>query len=136
MEKVTAEELNKFLVDNDVRMALGRNVQAHSTYFDIEEGWYPLVLKLMQDLVAIGWNKQIAQVKEKFGGLRFYIMEGNDPIWELIEKAENASFDICESCGATDKVGTESIYGWYKTYCSTCYSEEKAAIDTVRSRNG
>lgn len=36
-------------------------------FMSIGLGWYPLVKSLIQELIELGWNKQICQVKEKFG---------------------------------------------------------------------
>ena len=75
-----------------------------SNFFDIDLGWYPLVKELIEDLINLGWNKQTCQVKEKFGGLRFYINEGSDEIHKRITKAENDSYEICEVTGKPGKL--------------------------------
>lgn len=36
-------------------------------YFSIGSGWYPLVMDLITELIKLGWDKQVIQVKEKFG---------------------------------------------------------------------
>lgn len=50
---------------------------------------------------------RISQVKEKFGGLRFYVAYGTglpaDKALELIEAAEDRSSNICEQCGKPGK---------------------------------
>lgn len=40
--------------------------------FECGSGWNKLICNLIKDLIDIGWNKEIAQIKEKFGTLRFY----------------------------------------------------------------
>jgi len=80
----------------------------------VDDGWLPLIKKLIEDLIEVGWNKQITQIKEKFGGLRFYISGGNDEIYKLISKAEEESYTICEVCG---KLGKPNNEGWIKTTC-------------------
>ena len=45
-------------------------------FFDVQVGWYPLIKNLIDELITLGWDKKVTQVKEKFGGLRFYIMVG------------------------------------------------------------
>lgn len=55
------------------------------------------------------------QVKEKFGGLRFYVNRGTDAIYALINMAEVLSLKTCEVCGG--KPGGESNKGWLKTTC-------------------
>jgi len=57
------------------------------------------------------------QVKEKFGGLRFYIGSGNTEIFGMIRMAEEISFKICEECGSP---GKNRSGGWIKTLCDSC----------------
>ena len=55
-----------------------------------------------------------AQVKEKFGGLRFYVNGATDKHWNFISVAENMSYRTCETCGAPGKTYTN---GWHTTLC-------------------
>ena len=64
-----------------------------------------------------------AQVKEKFGGLRFYMTCGNDEIYDLTDKAEALSYKVCEECG---DVGSERPTNWTKTLCDTCFGDYEA----------
>ena len=41
--------------------------------FNCGDGWYALIYKLCKDLVKIDPVLVVVQVKEKFGGLRFYV---------------------------------------------------------------
>jgi len=88
-------------------------------YFDIDDGWLPLVKELISKLIALGWDKQLSQVKEKWGGLRFYINSGSDEVHALILEYENKSGHICEMCGEPGKTGKTNT-GWIKTLCSNC----------------
>jgi len=83
-------------------------------FFEVSEGWYGLIKNLIEELVLVGWDKEVAQVKEKFGGLRFYIGEGNDEIFTIITKYERLSETICELCGAEGKL---RYGGWIKSLC-------------------
>jgi hypothetical protein len=80
-------------------------------------GWGPLLEELVNDLLALGWDGTVWQVKEKFGGLRFYIGSASDEVWERIVKAEKKSFEICEHCG---KPGKPDGPGWILTLCDDC----------------
>ena len=82
--------------------------------WEIAEGWYPLVNKLIEDLNKMGWDGDIHQIKEKFGGLRFYIGNGTEEILDRIWKAEEESYKICEMCGEPGKLRHG---GWKKTLC-------------------
>jgi hypothetical protein len=55
-----------------------------------------------------------SQVKEKFGGLRFYVNGATDKHWNYINFAESMSYTICEECGAPGKTYTD---GWHMTLC-------------------
>jgi len=92
-------------------------------FFEVNEGWYPLVKELIEDLIQLGWNKQVCQVKEKFGGLRFYINEGSNEIHNRISKAEKDSYEICEVTGNPGKLRTD--IGWYTTLCEEEYEKLK-----------
>ena len=54
------------------------------------------------------------QVKEKFGGLRFYVQAATDKHWSYINFAESMSYRTCEECGAPGKTYTD---GWHRTMC-------------------
>ena len=94
-----------------------------SAYMDIGEGWYPLVKKLIEDLLAAGWDKEICQIKEKFGGLRFYVRKSSDEINMLIRDAERASYTICERTGKPGELRRD--IGWWQTLCEAEYIKTK-----------
>ena len=54
------------------------------------------------------------QVKEKFGGLRFYVHAATDKHYNYISFAESMSYRTCEECGAPGKTYTD---GWHMTLC-------------------
>ena len=92
-------------------------------YFEVEEGWYPLIKDLITDLINLGWNKEITQVKEKWGTLRFYINEGTDDIHRRIANTENESYIICEATGQPGKLRND--LPWWKTLCDEEYFKIK-----------
>ena len=63
----------------------------------------------------------LIQVKEKFGGLRFYIDGGNNYIDGMISLAEDMSYRICEICGTSKNIGQTS--GWITTICKDCFDK-------------
>jgi hypothetical protein len=83
-------------------------------FFAVGNGWYGIIKELIEKSIAAGWDKQICQVKEKFGGLRFYINSAPDEVHKLIREAENKSLEICEVCG---NPGKQRNGGWIKTLC-------------------
>jgi len=94
-----------------------------SNFFAVGEGWFPIIKDLIVDLIALGWDKQTCQVKEKFGGLRFYINAGSDEIFNRISEAEKQSYKTCEVCGEPGELRTD--IGWYWTFCDEHYQEKK-----------
>ena len=54
------------------------------------------------------------QVKEKFGGLRFYVQAATDKHYNYISFAESMSYRTCEECGNPGKTYTD---GWHMTLC-------------------
>jgi len=126
------EELTKKLFDDFPRLFKGRNysIQTNLMPFGCEcgDGWFDLIYKLSSDLEAefqklaeadkaeaLENDYYIAvQVKEKFGGLRFYLSATTDEMDALVDKAEEDSFKICEVCG---KPGEPRGGGWISTLC-------------------
>ena len=83
----------------------------------VEAGWSQLLEELILDLVKLGWDGQIHQVKEKFGGLRFYIGAGSAAIFDRINEAEIKSRTVCETCGQPGKIRGTS---WLYCSCDRC----------------
>lgn len=86
----------------------------------ISDGWMNLVVELDAKIAAIYPDYTIDQIKEKFGGLRYYIgkvpKEHFDEIHNLIHEAEAKSVKVCEECGEPGKRTTLDS-GWCRTLC-------------------
>ena len=67
-------------------------------------------------------NINVAQIKEKFGGLRFYFDGGDDEIHGMVRLTESLSYQICEFCGSTKNVSQTK--GWITTLCEDCLKEK------------
>lgn len=93
---------------------------------DTEKGWDDLIAKLCYSLEPYAANNKdfaIIQIKEKFGGLRFYVTSYPDKVDKLISDAEFTSYRVCEHCGVPGKlIMTKRNY--YLTACQAC--EDKA----------
>ncbi len=92
------------------------------SYFEINEGWKGLVEEITSKIETIN-NKyspssyvRAAQVKQKFGGLRYYIsiedVEEQDVryVYDMIAEAEKRSFTICEYCGSPANTSRDRPY--------------------------
>ena len=62
-------------------------------------GWQNIIKRLIDDLFLLGWDGRLHQIKEKFGGLRFYIGAAPAQVHDRISQAEAESFCTCETCG-------------------------------------
>ena len=92
--------------------------------FECGDGWFNIIDTLcsnIQQYIDFKAERKepvsqvvVFQVKEKFGGLRFYINGGDDTIDQLISFAEDMSYRTCDVCG---NVGTVRTDGWIKTRC-------------------
>ena len=62
-------------------------------------GWYPLICELDDTRSALDPDYVVHQVKEKFGGLRFYVEYRPDWVGNAaIDDAADRSWSICEVC--------------------------------------
>lgn len=89
--------------------------------FRVDDGWEPIIRRLSEKLEPLGVRAH--QVKEKFGGLRFYFGFATDSlspeqeaeIEAAIKEAEREADKTCEVCG---EPGFLCVKGhWYKTLC-------------------
>ena len=94
--------------------------------FPIEfgNGWlysfYELCTKLLTEVKS---DFTVQQIKEKFGGGRFYYSGGITPYGEeLIRQWEVDMESVCECCGEPGKLRTD---GWWKALCDKCNNESK-----------
>jgi hypothetical protein len=59
-----------------LRRMLARIPDGWGRWISCSRGWYPLIVELDEHLAALFPEYQLEQVKEKYGGLRFYWSEG------------------------------------------------------------
>lgn len=109
---------------------------------DIDDGWVQIIVDLDRELAEIDSNYTIGQIKEKFGGLRFYL-DSLDPgvaaakitlAGQYIDAAEAESWKTCERCSSTRDVTTGTKngarFGWIVTWCLSC-REDQIANDVL-----
>lgn len=92
---------------------------------NVGPGWQGLIQTLHTDLASLIPGYEVLQIKEKFGGLRYYIdfPDGTDEhvrrtVYRLIASAEDLSERLCEECGSPGE--NKSVRGWWKTLCDSC----------------
>jgi hypothetical protein len=94
-------------------------------------GWFPLIWdlseKLEAEILKLPENKRehccASQVKEKFGGLRFYMTTETEKMDRDISEAVGKSFKTCEVCGLR---GRERDGGWILTLCDKHANDKNA----------
>ncbi len=68
--------------------------------FGILPGWQDAVEHALDEMIAAGWDKDLHQVKQKFGGLRIYVAPfANDEVRAIIKRTEALVDTLCEYCG-------------------------------------
>jgi len=110
--------------------------------FECGDGWYQILDSLCGQIqhhidwtlknhrFAAEWNEKnpdkarelpeicpqvvAEQVKEKFGGLRFYYRGGDDVVDGMVRMAESWAANTCEECGS---IGKTRYGGWHRTLC-------------------
>lgn len=81
--------------------------------------WDSIVEELHTGIMKLYPNYEVFQIKEKFGGLRYYCSVDGDPqVEDLIRAAEVQSYKTCQRCGLDAR--TIEIRGWTETVCTTC----------------
>ena len=75
---------------------------------------------------------RIAQIKEKFGGLRFYYDGGDDHISGFVDMAELWAGHSCEQCG---NKGHRRDGGWVRTLCDTHEAEYQERMAKMKSED-
>lgn len=90
--------------------------------FEHGDGWFDIIWDLSKELYKLEPIPMVAQVKEKYGTLRFYYDHWSDEADLLVQEAERKSAVTCETCGAAGKLrGT----GWLRTECDECHKQRK-----------
>lgn len=104
--------------------------------FEHDDGWYDIIDTLCNTIQHhLDWKREsdefkslsdeewdeshqavAVQVKEKWGGLRFYVNSSDDYIDGAIALAESLSLRTCEQCGAP---GKPRGGGWVRTLCDS-----------------
>lgn len=96
----------------------------------VGEGWWPIIEALCDQIHHhVKWKQEqkekynrgegcpdvvVEQIKEKFGGLRFYYQGGDDTVDGMVRMAESWAARTCEVCGTP---GKSRSGGWIRTLC-------------------
>lgn len=117
--------------------------------FECGDGWYDLIECLCQVIDNYMYNErsrakyekrkpcnyiEATQVKEKFGGLRFYMSHEPEEISGAVSMAERMSYLTCEYCGSTKDISQTK--GYITTLCGKCMRKHYGFMYKLRSRVG
>ena len=116
---------------------------------DVEDGWYNIINSVCVCIQSHTDNHQakkhltpaefretiqvkIVQIKEKFGGLRIYVSNGNDYVRGAIEVAETLAHKTCATCG-----GVADEASKWRRQCASCKKENANVCDAeLKKRDG
>lgn len=114
--------------------------------FAVGKGWYPILEKLCANIQHhIDWQNKnhekhpvveqvvVEQIKEKFGGLRFYYQGGDDNVHGMVRMAESWADVACEECGG---IGKRRSGGWVRTLCDLHEQERNIRIEEQAKKDG
>lgn len=105
-----------------------------NVYFECDDGWFCLldtlasyiendISDLKEDIDE--YERDLyrpSQIKEKWGGLRFYVDASSERTNIAIQFAESLSFRICEVCGRSGEIRKNC---WRKTLCEEHANEHR-----------
>jgi len=158
---MSQKEFDEYMCRTYPEMFCERNLPMSETCmcwgFCIGPGWYNALDTLCHNLELIQKQTYIhvifTQIKEKFGGARFYhridttqcvlnnqdIQSWTNIIDDCISRAEAACDHICASCGK-DKYDMININGWPYDICKDCYLKKntyngKKLLDAFFAKN-
>jgi hypothetical protein len=111
--------------------------------FAVGKGWYPIIERLSSNIQQhLEWKNRetevvpqvvVEQIKEKFGGLRFYYQGGDDNVAGMVRMAEAWADVACEECGG---IGKRRGGGWVRTLCDLHEQERQARIEEQAKKDG
>lgn len=103
----------------------GRFDDGWGQWIDCEEGWWPILVRLDADFAAIDPGFRLHQVKQKWGGLRWYYEPSVglpqatcDLLEARLREAEAEAAATCELCGQPGRLARRhSLYASVQTLC-------------------
>lgn len=99
-------------------------------WISVAKGWYDLIDRCCAEVLANDPTAQVVQIKEKFGGLRFYLNtnEQTRASLDIISKYESESMETCEICGKPGKTRNYTKH-YIRTVCDDCQKERDEKKD-------
>ena len=112
------------------KYAMSENADKYA-FASCGDGWKDIIRNTDKKLRYIDPDYKIAQIKEKFGGLRYYYDHSfesygdvrREIMDDIVRAAEYEASRVCELCGASkasDKVEIRVHKYFYFGYCQSC----------------
>lgn len=114
------DDFDPYPEDND------DNIYDYTWLDDMPEGWRiafgdQMCKDIQDELERVNFvdEMEILQIKEKYGGLRFYTggVPTESKIFDIVRKYEDLSYETCIKCG---KPAEWISTGWISPYCNDC----------------
>ncbi len=95
----------------------------------VDKGWYPIIVRCDRDLTWLDPDYEVLQVKQKFGGLRYYFSASTEDrefrkaMHARAEQAAAEAATTCERCGRNRGGAHRPVggpMGWRMTLCDGC----------------
>lgn len=119
--------LEDFVISTEINeLDLYKLCQLNNIGLEISPAWHALVIELLIELDAAGWNREVSSIKEKFAELRFYTDNQYD---EIVDKFTDRSKMICETCGG--KGIQRCNTSWHYVACRRHYLENRGCVQTT-----
>lgn len=125
MKEDKLQELKaKFLEERKNRPKVERKWPYELFGIECGEGWKGLYQPIIDYIDKYNEDHEekieIHQIKEKFGGLCFYVNKKIDELRKMIEDAEAESYHTCEVCGKHINKPISENY-WIYPMCKECF---------------
>jgi len=110
-----------------LELILRRIPDGWGRWVTMSRGWYPIIVALDRRLAELDEDYVVHQVKEKFGGLRYYFEPSDhsspDTIAAMraaVKEAESVAGRTCEECGVSGAVLRDDEHRYWQTLCDEC----------------
>lgn len=116
------------MMDEEEREALKRRIDARTRPgwdgLSVGPGWYEIVDTLDREIADIVPDYEVHQIKEKFGGLRYYYgvpggmydAAKTEALAKVEARAEAKALVTCERCGEPGVIRSGGL-GWIRVLC-------------------
>jgi hypothetical protein len=95
-----------------------------------KSGWYNLICEMLSEIEQIYNSKALQlksidfyEIKEKYGTMQTDVCSCIPEVFEIVERYEAKSEEVCEVCGAEGSL--QDIDEWLMVRCEKCFHERK-----------